>query len=105
MENRSLFVVVHVKFGYNACFQAGEPEYVSVTATSESFEKCNACGKSLGSRSNDKAPTKSPRSLSHEGATSCASSNDEAFSLIISTSNHLEALDSIYKVPYSWLIL
>jgi hypothetical protein len=75
------------------CLQIGEAEQATVAATGESVYKCNACAKSLGSSSNGKAPVKSPESLSHhDGATSCASPNEEASSLIISVSTQLEAV-------------
>jgi hypothetical protein len=75
------------------CLQLGEVEQATVTETGESVYKCNACAKSLGSSSNDKALPKSMESLSHhEGATSCTSPNEEASSLIISVSTQFEAV-------------
>jgi hypothetical protein len=74
------------------CLQLGEPEQATLTTTGESVYKCDACAKSLGSSRNVKAPTKSNESLRHhEGATHCASSNEEASSLI-SVSIQLEAI-------------
>jgi hypothetical protein len=55
--------------------------------------RCDACAKSLASSSTDKAPAKSSESLLNHGATSCASSNEEATSLI-SVCTQLEAVRS-----------
>jgi hypothetical protein len=71
--------------------QLGEAEQAAITATGESVYKCNLCAKASGSNSIDKAPAKSLESLSHEGATSCASSNKED-SPLISVSNQLQAI-------------
>jgi hypothetical protein len=73
------------------CLQLEEAEQAAITATGESVFKCNACAKASGSNSIDKAPAKSLESLSYEGATSCASSNEED-SPLISVSNQLQAI-------------
>jgi hypothetical protein len=74
------------------CLELGEAEQAPITVTGESIYKCDAGAKSLVSSSNVKAPAKSPESLCHhEGAPSCASSNEEA-SLLISLSTQLEAI-------------
>jgi hypothetical protein len=92
MENRNLFFVGHAKFEFIACcLQLGEAKQAPISATGESIYKCDACAKLLGPSSNIKAPAKSPESLLHHGATSCASSNEETSSLI-SVSTHLEAI-------------
>jgi hypothetical protein len=75
------------------CLQLGEAEQATISATGESVYRCDACAKSLGSSSSVKAPAKSPDSLLHHGATSCASSNEETSSLI-SVSTQLEAIRS-----------
>jgi hypothetical protein len=72
------------------CLQLGDAEQAAISATAQSAYKCDSCAKTLGSSDNDKAPAKSPESLCHHGATSCASSNEEASSLI-SVSTQLEA--------------
>jgi hypothetical protein len=73
------------------CLQLGEAEQAAISATGESVYRCDVCAKSLGSSSSVKAPSKSLESLHHHGATSCASSNEEAFSLI-PVSTQLEAV-------------
>jgi hypothetical protein len=93
MENRNLFVVGHVKFEFIACLQLGKARQAALSVTGESVYRCDACAKSLGSSSSVKAPSKSPESLHHPGAMSCASSNEEASSLI-SVSTQLEAVQS-----------
>jgi hypothetical protein len=75
------------------CLQLGEAKQAAISATGESVYRCAACAKSLGSSSSVKAPSKSPESLHHHGATSCASSNEETSSLI-SVSTQLEAVRS-----------
>ncbi|PNF20345.1 hypothetical protein B7P43_G12886 [Cryptotermes secundus] len=75
-----------------ACLQLGEAEQATLTAEGESIYKYNACANSSGI---DMDPTNSPGSPSNEGAnegaTSCASSNQEASPLIF-VSNQLEAI-------------
>jgi hypothetical protein len=74
------------------CLQHGEAEQATLSATGESAYQCDSCAKSSGSSGIDMAPAKSPDSLRHhEGATSCASSNEEASSLN-SVSTQLEAI-------------
>jgi hypothetical protein len=64
------------------CLQLGEAKQAAISTTGDSVYRCDACATSLGSSSSVKALSKSPESLHHHGAKSCASSNEEASSLI-----------------------
>lgn len=75
------------------CLQLSEADQATITETVKSAFKRDACARTFGPTSNDRAPAKSPGSLSYEGATSRAPPNKEVFSPTVSSvSTELEAV-------------